>query len=522
MTTRAANIQFLLSGITNPSTGDVLENGTVYFYESGTTIPKYVWTEFAKTNGYYSYTLDGAGAAQLYGEGTYRVVVKDQNATTIYTWDGVRLEFPYYGVRTMLATGSQLSQDDYVQFNTTSGAITYNCLTASQWSRPVRFERIAGTNSVTIEPSGAETITVGGVAYSNYTFDVSNSVFFVVSDGSNLRVIGIASSLLDADGDTGMVLDETTDDDVIRLKAGGVERVKIYSSGSTIVYISGSVQVTDGNLTVDSSYAFIGNTIKTPDSSNNLAVYASGVHVVDIKQAGLYMSSGGIFIGSTALRNYSETLTNKILTSPTINTPTINIPTIYGSGSIQIAALDLNGNGDASGTFDIGSSTTRRLAPAGTFVNNADGNPTVVSTEFAIHTNITENQWWAVYPTGGSPVETYVSDKYIWSALDSVPTDASYIVVKVKAIGQTTSGTPGSGQSGDINARDNGSNEAQSSENEIATLVTYLTDTSGNGGDADTSTHYIPITNRCFDIHWESAFNTTSYQMYLVGWGFNP
>ena len=61
--TRAIQIEFLLDGIKNPTSGEAVASGTAYFYEAGTTTPKNVWTEKEKTNAYSSYSLNGIGAA---------------------------------------------------------------------------------------------------------------------------------------------------------------------------------------------------------------------------------------------------------------------------------------------------------------------------------------------------------------------------------------------------------------------------------------------------------------------------
>jgi hypothetical protein len=267
MTTRAANIQFLLSGLSSTTTGHPVESGTVYFYEAGTTTPKYVWTEIAKTNGYYNYTLDAVGAAQLYGEGNYKVVVKDASGATVATLDNIRLEFPYYGIRTITETSAQVSQDDFILVNTSGGAVLINCLPAASWTRPLKIQRISGSNNISVYPNGSETID--GSSPLTIT---SDAIVEIISDGSNLRSAGFRSSFADGDNDTKIQVEEGADDDTIRFDTAGVERVVIDSSG---------LDIKSGDLLLAGSTAF--DTTNPPLLGNNVynVIRSAGLYIVD-------------------------------------------------------------------------------------------------------------------------------------------------------------------------------------------------------------------------------------------------
>jgi len=86
MATNAQSIQFLLSQVR--ASGVVLSGGTVEFFAAGTEINKTIWTDRGKTQEAANpYTLDANGTAQLYGDGLYRMVVKDSAGVTKYDRD---------------------------------------------------------------------------------------------------------------------------------------------------------------------------------------------------------------------------------------------------------------------------------------------------------------------------------------------------------------------------------------------------------------------------------------------------
>lgn len=246
-TTRAIQIDLLLAGLVHPTTGEAVASGTVYFYAAGTTTAKNVWTEKEKTNAYSSYSLSAIGTAQLYAEGNYKIVVKDSDGATVQTLDNIRLEFPYYGIRTVIQTGSQLSQDDFLLINTTSGAVTINALAAASWTRPLKIQRIAGSNSITLDPNGSE--TVDGSATLTWN---SDAIVEIISDGSNLRTAGFRSSFADADNDTKIQVEESADEDIIRFDTAGTERVTITSTKvtSTIPIQVNAHQDADGDTKI--------------------------------------------------------------------------------------------------------------------------------------------------------------------------------------------------------------------------------------------------------------------------------
>lgn len=232
--TRATLFDFLISGLTSPTTGKPIESGSVEFYESGTTTEKYVWTEKEKTNGYYTYDLSSIGTATLYGEGEYKVVVKDSNDVTIDTIDPVRLRYETVIVDSVTSTPyAQTTDNDILLVDTTSGDITINLLPAASWTRTLTVIPYAGTNTITLDAYGSETIN--GSTTLDWNYDANVELY---SDGSNIRTLSIKSAFSDADGDTQIQVEESTDEDKIRFDAGGSEVMVLDKSGIDISFDS--------------------------------------------------------------------------------------------------------------------------------------------------------------------------------------------------------------------------------------------------------------------------------------------
>lgn len=80
--------------------GDPLAGGKVYFYEAGTTTPKDTYTdEGAGTPNANPVILDAEGYADIWGGGSYKIVLKDSNDATISTTDNI-----YINASTALAS----------------------------------------------------------------------------------------------------------------------------------------------------------------------------------------------------------------------------------------------------------------------------------------------------------------------------------------------------------------------------------------------------------------------------------
>jgi hypothetical protein len=195
-------------------------------------------------------------------------------------------------------------------------------------------------------------------------------------------------------------------------------------------------------------------------------------------------------------------------------TDTLTLSKGSGTGLVVTSNVDFNGNQDLAGTLDIGSGTTRRVAPKGTYVDNANGNPNVSDTGFNYVNEIAEDAWESVGPTGGG------ADN-IWTALDSVPDDAHWIEVSYSGYGNNGSG--GNFGSYYVYARKNGSSEAKGAANLVAQGNGYI-DASNNAHDPLVPlVRKIPISSGKFDLYWENTnYGAVAGTMYLIGYDLNP
>jgi hypothetical protein len=223
--------------------------------------------------------------------------------------------------------------------------------------------------------------------------------------------------------------------------------------------------------------------------------------ISEINQVCYGHTRGGTSPGDMVTIDDTQTLTNKTLTSPALTSPTITSPTITGNATV-------------SGALDIGSLTTKRVAPAGTFVNSANGDPTVAAGSFDINSSITAYTWESVGPTGSG------ADN-IWTAMNGVPADADWIEVKCAVEGRD--GAASSNLAGAVYARENGGSGTSDGETLMSSFK-HRSDASGNAFCGNVSAGIkIPIdSSRRFQAYWYSLFTNTSILLYITGWGFNP
>lgn len=108
----ALQFDFLLSQVRSAS-GGALVSGKVYFYATGTSTPKAVYLDIAKSQQAANpYTLDANATAQLYGDGLYRVVIKTAAGATVYDRDPVLVQGPT-AVTSVLATYLNVMDSPY-------------------------------------------------------------------------------------------------------------------------------------------------------------------------------------------------------------------------------------------------------------------------------------------------------------------------------------------------------------------------------------------------------------------------
>ena len=154
MTTRALQITELLTPVVDPTTGIIADGYTAYFYAAGTSD--------AKTNPYTSVVL-GAGAwesatAQVYGDGNYKIIIKNGDGTTVLEWDDVKIQANNISVVTKTGNYTATPDDDVILVDSSGGNITISIETVANFEHPLTIKKIAAGNTVTIDPSGAQTI----------------------------------------------------------------------------------------------------------------------------------------------------------------------------------------------------------------------------------------------------------------------------------------------------------------------------------------------------------------------------
>jgi len=542
MSTRAVQIEILLAGIRDASTGQLVNGGTAYFYSAGTTTPKNVWTEKEKTNPFTSYTLSAIGTAQLYGDGVYKINVLDVDGAQVsgFPRDNVKVRHPNYYNRAVSSTTSQTSDDDFLEVDTTAGAVTINLLAVSSWVSPLKIMHISGANAITLDPSGAELIE--GAA--NYAFTSVGTIIEVVpnASGTALRIAGIRSATLDSDGDTGIEVERTADVDEVRIKTAGVDRVVINSTATDVdaLSIGGTLQTTTATEVnqlhdqgaVAADFAKLHAVTRTAADINNLVTLdgtenlsgktftdglsvtggqlevGNSVSVTDVAiirtdhvdrdelrlRAGPYDLSGD----SAGIRIYSK----DHATSPR------NIVFDHNTG---LSSLELGADGVAN--FPVGLQIGGVDVGGETAVTHASGYPAISSALFTLTTSVAENAWESVGPTGSGAAN-------IWTALDSVPAGSSWIRVYVKAV--ANGGPVSSSVTFQAYARKTGTVGAADNYTDIIDIDSF-TDSAGGNVSSNSSEATIPLdSSGRFDTYWTSSYTGSNYShMRLVSYGKN-
>jgi hypothetical protein len=83
----ALQVELLLNGLRDLS-GEPLSGGKVYTYTGGTTTPAAMYTDRAATTPATNpIILNSYGRAQVYADGTFKLVIKDEDDVTLYTLD---------------------------------------------------------------------------------------------------------------------------------------------------------------------------------------------------------------------------------------------------------------------------------------------------------------------------------------------------------------------------------------------------------------------------------------------------
>ena len=221
-TTRALQFSMLLGGLVD-SNNKILAGGSVEFCAAGTSTPKSIWTDKAKTAPYTSRTLDSTGSVLVYGDGIYKVKVYNAAGTKIYEWDNIYIRGANYYLHTVTGTYASTTADDFLLASSDGGVVTVNLFTAADAVVPITIKR-DGSNNVVIDGYVSETIN----GATTYTLSSDNRSVVLWSDGSNWQISETPTTYIrDIDGDTQIQVEESADEDIIRFDIGGTEQINL-------------------------------------------------------------------------------------------------------------------------------------------------------------------------------------------------------------------------------------------------------------------------------------------------------
>lgn len=250
MSTRAAQIELILGPLHDPLTGGLCAGYTAYFYATGTSTAKNVWTEPAKTNPYTSYELDSGGKALLYGDGTYKIVVKNLDGAAVLTLDPVKVQATTYSVVTKVGTYTATPDDDVILCN---GTFTVNLQTVANFEHPLTLKNI-GSGTITIDPYSTQTID----GDSTYTFNSSNETITIYPDvtGSTWRkgpVLDIASQpeITTVAVDDYILVYDTSASRQKQVSQLNLMRVYYVSAYASLTAAIAAISTTDATLVID-------------------------------------------------------------------------------------------------------------------------------------------------------------------------------------------------------------------------------------------------------------------------------
>ena len=174
MTTRAAQIELLTGPLTDPTTGSICSGYSVEFYAAGTSTAKNVWTEKEKTNPFTTYTLDSGGKALLYGDGVYKIVIKNTDGTAVLTLDNQYISSSAFSVVQKSGAYTATPDDDVILC---TGTFTVTLQAVANFEHPLTLKNI-GAGTITVSPDGAETID----GDATYTLDATDAVAQIFPD----------------------------------------------------------------------------------------------------------------------------------------------------------------------------------------------------------------------------------------------------------------------------------------------------------------------------------------------------
>lgn len=151
--------------------GNPLVGGAVYFYQSGTLIPKDTYQDAAQsTLNTNPVILDSYGTATIYGSGSYRQILQDSLGNTIWDADIEEFGATIFGAQLSIAAASTTDLGSVASNNILiTGATTINSFGLSaSLANPTYLVEFSGINTITynatsmILPGAANITTAAG------------------------------------------------------------------------------------------------------------------------------------------------------------------------------------------------------------------------------------------------------------------------------------------------------------------------------------------------------------------------
>ena len=268
--------------------GAPLSSGTISAFEEGTSTPKNMFSDQSGTILGTSITLSSSGRCPSTGvwlKGAYKFLVKNSSGTLLYTFDKVREydQIDFTGLtatiddlnststttvlKNSLYTVTTADRGKTILCDASGAGFNINLPTAVSAGNKfiIRIKKIdIQSNSVTIDPSGAETID----GNTTFKLDSPNDSVILHSDGSTWNVIAVSirdrtetittSKILGISDENKLFLANSTSGQItIKLpspstvgKGWKVGAKKIDSSLNTVVVETAGSETIDGNSTV--------------------------------------------------------------------------------------------------------------------------------------------------------------------------------------------------------------------------------------------------------------------------------
>ena len=194
----AKQVDFLLTGLTNPETGEPLSGGAVYVYEAETATATNLWLDRNKTDlAPNPIILDSAGKALVFGDGVYRFVIRAVANVTepiVAEYDGLEYT-PLIVSDTQLPLSQNLDFAGFKGINVGDGAdpddtIRYGQVTDIQAALQTAIDQVQSNLDATEFLDLTDTPNVYTAA--------NNKLVRVRDDLQGLEFINISDAMVDA------------------------------------------------------------------------------------------------------------------------------------------------------------------------------------------------------------------------------------------------------------------------------------------------------------------------------------